>query len=104
MIQQFAPSDVMIHCILIRQLGGIYIIFRSVYLAGHRLTTSGIFSRLLAVGCTGKACFGLAVGCTGKARFGLAVDCIGKARFRGPIRISSRLHWAIRLGLGLGSD
>ena len=77
---------------------------RSVYLAGHRLTVSGIFSRLLAVGCTGKACFGLAVGCTGKARFGLAVYCIGKARFRGPIRISSRLHWAIRLGLGLGSD
>ena len=55
---------------------------RSVYLAGHRLTVSGIFSRLLAVGCTGKACFGLAVGCTGKARFGLAVDCTGKARFR----------------------
>ena len=54
---------------------------RSVYLAGHRLTVSGIFSRLLAVGCTGKACFGLAVGCTGKARFGLAVDCTGKARF-----------------------
>ena len=55
---------------------------RSVYLAGHRLPVSGIFSRLLAVGCTEKACFGLAVGCTGKARFGLAVDCTGKARFR----------------------
>ena len=41
---------------------------RSVYLAGHRLTVSGIFSRVLAVGCTGKACFGLAVGCTGKVR------------------------------------
>ena len=43
---------------------------QSVYLAGHRFTVSVIFSRLLAVCCTGKACFG----------------------------VSSRLHWAIGLG------
>ena len=66
------------------------LIFRSAYLAGHRLTVSGIFSRLLTVGCTDKACFGLVVGCTDKVRFGLAVDCTGKATFRA------------RFGLALG--
>ena len=40
----------------------------------------------LAVGCTGNALFDFSsIGCTGNALFG----------------ISSRLHWVIRLGLGL---
>ena len=55
----------------------------NVYLAGHWLTVSGIFSWLLAVGCTCKVCFGLVVGFTRKIYFRLAVGVL-----EGPIQIS----------------
>ena len=38
----------------------------------------------------------IAVGCTGKCRLNVSSRFIGKARFS----VSSRLHWAIKLGLG----